>query len=469
MRKTLQKLGALLCAAVFVLSVLVVPAGAEPLHEVKPSVNGWKESYNYNGTSTWKIDGDTIVISNPSGNHIELEQTIEVKPGREYIVSANVRVTNYEPTEKNESGVSLINVAVGEGGVRSWYANSPSWTWIATGFDSQINETSRTISISFGDFDAMCKGTAYIKDVVVVETGSYYTGEIEFTGIQASTANGSISGQVIGGGGLWAAGVNGLADAWDGNGNTFYDPEIPGLSCWTGILADSATHLKEVRILPRISFFDRTDGARIEGSNDGIHWTTLVTFSANDCLRETAAQTWIKKTVNHDDSYWMFRYVNDGTSHGDVADVVLIGEAGTATLALTPGMTIGKVLATDIRAYINGAEIPAYNIGGKLAILVSDLNNYGFKTSFDNSLRKTTVTRDRSQTKFTSVPSKATGLKVGTPVMSVFSTDIVVELNGRQVNAFNVDNRMAIYLTELKACGDVVYDNAARASRVTLK
>ena len=44
MRKTLQKIGALLCAAVFVLSVLVVPAAAVPMHEVKPSVNNWKET-----------------------------------------------------------------------------------------------------------------------------------------------------------------------------------------------------------------------------------------------------------------------------------------------------------------------------------------------------------------------------------------------------------------------------------------
>ena len=135
---------------------------------------------------------------------------------------------------------------------------------------------------------------------------------------------------------------------------------------------------------------------------------------------------------------------------------------------VTPGQVIGQVLATDIRAYINGAEIPAYNIDGKLAILVSDLNNYGFDTSFSNSLRKSTVTRDKSQTRFTSVPSKASGLKVGTPVMSVFSTDIVVELDGKLVNAFNVDNRMAIYFSELGKYGTVVYNNSTRSSTLTL-
>ena len=136
---------------------------------------------------------------------------------------------------------------------------------------------------------------------------------------------------------------------------------------------------------------------------------------------------------------------------------------------VVPGLVVGTVLSTDIRAYINGAEIPAYNVDGKLAVLVSDLNSYGFKTTFDNTLRKTSVKRDRSATKFTSVPSKASGLPIGTPVMSVLSTDIRVELDGKEVTAFNVDNRMAIYFTELKQYGEVVYDNATRSSSLKLK
>ena len=68
---------------------------------------------------------------------------------------------------------------------------------------------------------------------------------------------------------------------------------------------------------------------------------------------------------------------------------------------------IGQVLATDIRAYINGAEIPAYNIDGKLAIIVSDLNNYGFVTQYNNDLRKTSVTRNLLASSFTSVPLKS--------------------------------------------------------------
>ncbi|HIW48281.1 MAG TPA: hypothetical protein H9687_03235, partial [Firmicutes bacterium] len=33
----------------------------------------------------------------------------------------------------------------------------------------------------------------------------------------------------------------------------------------------------------------------------------------------------------------------------------------------------GQIYATDIRAYINGVEVPSYNIGGKTAVVVEDI------------------------------------------------------------------------------------------------
>ena len=129
---------------------------------------------------------------------------------------------------------------------------------------------------------------------------------------------------------------------------------------------------------------------------------------------------------------------------------------------------IGQVLSTDIRAYINGAEIPAYNIDGKLAVVVSDLNNYGFITQYNNDLRRSSVTRNPSTSAYSSVPSKASGLPIGSRVMDVYRSDITVELNGKPVQAFNVDNRMAIYFSELKMYGDYWYDNNSRSSYLSL-
>ena len=52
---------------------------------------------------------------------------------------------------------------------------------------------------------------------------------------------------------------------------------------------------------------------------------------------------------------------------------------------------IGEVYTTDITAYINGYEIPAYNIGGSVAVAVADLRNYGFTVDYDNTLRQSST------------------------------------------------------------------------------
>ena len=129
---------------------------------------------------------------------------------------------------------------------------------------------------------------------------------------------------------------------------------------------------------------------------------------------------------------------------------------------------VGQVLSTDIRAFINGAEIPAYNIDGKLAVIVADLNSYGFRTVYNDGLRKTSVTRNPDASLFTSVPSRATGLPVGTRVMDVYRSDITVELDGVPVPAVNVENRMAIFFSDLKGYGSYTYDNASRTSSIVL-
>ena len=139
----------------------------------------------------------------------------------------------------------------------------------------------------------------------------------------------------------------------------------------------------------------------------------------------------------------------------------------TSAFAFTPKV-IGSVLATDIRAYINGAEIKAYNIDGSLAVLVSDLNEYGFTTHYDNNKRKSIVTRNYNAIIFQSAQSELFDAIVGTPVMNVYETDITVELNGSKVNSYNVDNRMAILFSNLQIYGNYIYDNSTRTSNLWL-
>lgn len=129
---------------------------------------------------------------------------------------------------------------------------------------------------------------------------------------------------------------------------------------------------------------------------------------------------------------------------------------------------IGQVLTTDIRAYINGCEIPSYNINGKLAVIVSDLNHYGFTTSYNNDKRLSSVVISPNAKELTGLPITFSNLPVGTPVMNVYATDITVELNGSTVDSFNIGEKMAVYFKDLQIFGTYQYDNATRSSSLFL-
>ncbi|MBE6599523.1 MAG: discoidin domain-containing protein, partial [Ruminococcaceae bacterium] len=173
--------------------------------------------------------------------------------------------------------------------------------------------------------------TTVTKELVAATTytaANFYNGVVEATEIASSSDNGTIVGTVIGAGGCYKNN-NPYENAWDGKADTYYDPASASLNCWTGIKVDSPVVVKEVKILPRADRPDRTNGAYVQGSNDGKLWTTLASYSVSDCL---SAQDWIVKPAAVEKAFTMFRYVNS-VSHGDVAEVALIGEVKAPTAA----------------------------------------------------------------------------------------------------------------------------------------
>lgn len=64
------------------------------------------------------------------------------------------------------------------------------------------------------------------------------------------------------------------------------------------------------------------------------------------------------------------------------------------------GDIIGKVFYTDIVTVIDGKAIPSVNIGGRTAIIVEDLSDYGYDVTWSNETRtldvKTKETADTS-------------------------------------------------------------------------
>lgn len=178
--------------------------------------------------------------------------------------------------------------------------------------------------------------TADMATVILVSDLDNFYEEVENTGTAAVVTDGSIEGTVIGGGGAYSDTAS-YACAFDGDATTFYDPKSAGPKCFTGIQTSEPYALTEVKIMPREANFARTEGATIQGSNDGATWVTLAKYTAEDVLADDAEQTWISKTITDTNGYTMFRYVSDGTQHGDVAEIAFYGApASAAAVEETP-------------------------------------------------------------------------------------------------------------------------------------
>lgn len=147
---------------------------------------------------------------------------------------------------------------------------------------------------------------------------------------------------------------------------------------------------------------------------------------------------------------------------------------GTAVTA-APGQSdsvqqdgvIGSVVTTDIKAYINGAEIPAYNVDGNMIIIGADLRSYGFDVVYDNNSRTSSVSLSAYGGTWDPIIITADdSLEVGTEIMSVYETDITMMVNGTPVTGYNVEGRMAFRFAELAVFGLYYYDNENRSTNL---
>lgn len=131
---------------------------------------------------------------------------------------------------------------------------------------------------------------------------------------------------------------------------------------------------------------------------------------------------------------------------------------------------IGSVVTTDIKAYINGAEIPAYNVDGNMVIIGADLRSYGFEVVYDNTARTSSVSLSADGGTWNPI-TVTTGedLSIGTKVMNVYETDITMVVNGTPVTGYNVDGRMAFRFAELAVFGSYYYDNENRSSNLWIE
>ncbi len=216
-----------------------------------------------------------------------------------------------------------------------------------------------------------------------------YKGNINIRNVHVTPENGALSGTVIGAGGTWNKLL--YEYAFDNSNRTVFDPAVKGPECWTGLLLDAPAVITEVRAMPgRGDRLTRTEGAHIQGSNDGISWTSLASFGAEDCVD---TQEWIIKAVTDPTPYRYVRYVSSGIQHGDVAELLFFGRSASEFPPETtpPETTAPETTAPETTAQISPKTQKLIGAAALTAITVI-VSSIGYIVSKKETHRRTTET-----------------------------------------------------------------------------
>ena len=112
------------------------------------------------------------------------------------------------------------------------------------------------------------------------------------------------------------------------------------------------------------------------------------------------------------------------------------------------GDVIGNIYSTDILAFINDCPVQSYNIGGKTAIILEDLAEYGFYSSYSDELR-TLVTATGAV--YESLPHKqiSRGKFGGRILGDIYETDIKIYVNGLSIKTYAINGKTAVTIEDL--------------------
>ncbi|MBE7063518.1 MAG: hypothetical protein E7390_07020 [Ruminococcaceae bacterium] len=126
---------------------------------------------------------------------------------------------------------------------------------------------------------------------------------------------------------------------------------------------------------------------------------------------------------------------------------------------------IGAGYATDINAYIDHFLVPSYNIDGYTAVLVRDLENFGYTVNWDESTKTVNFYRDFAKPLTPLVPSYEMRA-VGTKVFDVYRTDIRTFFRGTEIPSYNIGGKTAVRLRDLAMVGGVQFDETTRRAEI---
>lgn len=112
------------------------------------------------------------------------------------------------------------------------------------------------------------------------------------------------------------------------------------------------------------------------------------------------------------------------------------------------GDIAGNIYSTDIKTYVDGMEIPSYNIGGRTVIEAERLIDYGFYVEWRPDTRALIINSGRMPLSAPAVENRADNT-VGEVIGSFYETDITVRFNQMFVKSYNIGGKTVIEAEDL--------------------
>ena len=132
---------------------------------------------------------------------------------------------------------------------------------------------------------------------------------------------------------------------------------------------------------------------------------------------------------------------------------ILFLSAIAAAMCIAPianaevGDVIGHIYSTDIRTYINGEEVPSYNIGGRTVIVVEDVCGY---SSYHDEQRTLLLTNDGRGLHPDGIKGGSSESDVpGRVIGDIYETDIKTYMYDKELPAYNLNGKTAVAVEDL--------------------
>lgn len=106
------------------------------------------------------------------------------------------------------------------------------------------------------------------------------------------------------------------------------------------------------------------------------------------------------------------------------------------------GDVIGTIYPTDIKAYINGVEVPSYNIGGRTAVVIEDILSFPYDYNYNDYYRTLKV--------FGLEPESLRGGTSSADASGyIYETDIKTTIYDVEIPSYNIGGRTAVVIEDL--------------------